>query len=74
MNAASHDLVVKVGLTADLFVWARDEAEARGLSLSAFVRMLIIAERREQARFQITHDDREAASSGISLKRDGGAG
>lgn len=46
MNAASHDLKTCCFLTADEYLFARDEAEARGLSVSAFIRTLVIKERR----------------------------
>jgi hypothetical protein len=43
---AGHDLIVKVGLTADQYVWLRDRAEALGLSQSAYLRLLLQADRR----------------------------
>jgi len=46
---ANMDLQVKVGLTADLFVWSRDAAEEAGLSHSAFLRNLLAEERRRRA-------------------------
>lgn len=46
MNAAAHDLKTCCFLTADEYLFARDEAEARGLSVSAFIRTLVINERR----------------------------
>ena len=49
MMTNNHDVIVKVGLTADQFVWMHDEAEALGLSDSAFVRQLIQQARRSAA-------------------------
>lgn len=49
MGTTSHDIIVKVGLTADQFVWMHSEAEAMGLSDSAFVRQLIQQARRSAA-------------------------
>ena len=46
MNAAAHDLKTCCFLTADEYLFCRDEAEARGLSVSAFLRTLVIQERR----------------------------
>lgn len=58
-----HDLVVKAGLTADQFLWLRNEAEALGLSQSGMIRLLIQQERRRQALTQITPNDHAAASA-----------
>lgn len=70
MKAATHDIIVKVGLTADQFVWMHAEAEALGLSDSAFVRQLIQQARRSaamsslssiQASFEMADSDRKRA-------------
>ncbi len=49
MKPDNHDVIVKVGLTADQFIWMHDEAEALGLSDSAYIRQLIQQARRSDA-------------------------
>ena len=43
------DITIKIGLTADQFLFIRDEAEANGLSVSAMVRNLVANLQRAQA-------------------------
>jgi hypothetical protein len=43
------DITIKIGLTADQFLFIRDEAEAKGLSVSALVRNMIANLQRAQA-------------------------
>ena len=55
--AAPHDVIVKVGLTADQFIFMRDEAEALGLSHSAYLRLLVNQQRRSCALSQLSDSD-----------------
>jgi hypothetical protein len=43
----NHDIRVSTLLTPDEFTWSRDEAEARGVSQSAYIRDLIRQDRRK---------------------------
>lgn len=43
----NHDIRVSTLLTPDEFTWSRDEAEARGISQSAYIRELIRQDRRK---------------------------
>lgn len=43
----NHDIRVSTLLTPDEFTWSRDEADARGLSQSAYIRELIRQDRRK---------------------------
>ena len=54
---AGHDIKVCAFLTADEYIFARDESEARGISISAFIRMLIIRERRAVSRERLSADE-----------------
>jgi hypothetical protein len=45
----NHDIFVKVGLTADQYIFLRDEADSRDLSQSAYLRQLIEQDRRRCA-------------------------
>ena len=53
--AAPHDVIVKVGFTADQFIFMRDEAEALGLS--AYLRLLVNQQRRSCALSQLSDSD-----------------
>lgn len=66
---ASHDLIVKVGLTADQFLWLRDRAEVLGLSQSAYLRLLLQADRRAHAHAHLRAVDHPADSAGPGLER-----
>jgi len=54
----NHDVIVKVGFTADQFLWLRNEAEALGLSQSAFLRNLVMQARRSQSLNELSDIDR----------------
>jgi hypothetical protein len=66
---AGHDVVVKCGLTADQYVWLRDRAEALGLSQSAYLRMLLQADRRAHARGHLGAAEHPADSAGAGPER-----
>jgi hypothetical protein len=46
-RANMRDIKVAVLLTPDEYTWSRSEADVRGLSQSAYIRSLIIKDRRE---------------------------
>lgn len=54
----NHDVIVKAGFTADQFLWLRNEAEALGLSQSAFLRNLVMKARRDQSLSELSDLDR----------------
>ena len=66
---AGHDIVVKVGVTADQYVWLRDRAEALGLSQSAYLRLLLQADRRAHARGHLDAAEHPADSAGCGPER-----
>jgi len=49
MGSSNHDIIVKVGFTADQYVWMKEAAEESGLSHSAYIRNLVAEERRRRA-------------------------
>jgi len=49
MSNQHFDVTIKIGLTADQFIFIRDEAEASGLSVSAMVRNMVATLQREHA-------------------------
>ena len=49
MAAPNHDVIVKVGLTADQYLWLKNEAEESGLSQSAYLRQIVQTMRRQVA-------------------------
>jgi hypothetical protein len=77
--ANNMDIQVKVGLTADLFIWMRDAADEAGLSHSAFLRFLLAEERRKRALTSLSAEINGGAIPGVtpawakdlSLYRDG---
>ena len=54
----NHDVIVKVGFTADQFLWLRNEAEEIGLSQSAFLRNLVMKARRDKSLSELDNIDR----------------
>jgi hypothetical protein len=66
---AGHDVVVKCGLTADQYVWLRDRAEALGLSQSAYLRLLLQADRRAHARGHLGAAEHPVESAGPGPER-----
>ena len=69
IDEAGHDIVVKCGLTADQYVWLRDRAEALGLSQSAYLRLLLQADRRAHAHAHLRAGDHPADSAGPGPER-----
>lgn len=69
MNAAQHDLKTCTFLTADEYLFCRDEAEARGLSVSAFIRALVINERRAVSIARLSPAERYEQSSEVGPVR-----
>ncbi len=65
----AHDIVVKVGLTADQFLWLRDEAEAVGLSHSAYLRQLVQQARRHAALNSLSAIDHPSTMPDLGLDR-----
>ena len=49
MASQHFDITIKIGLTADQYLFIRDEAEANGLSVSAQVRNMVAMLQRAQA-------------------------
>lgn len=54
----NHDVIVKAGFTADQYLWLSNEAEALGLSHSAFLRNLVMKARRDQSLRELSDLDR----------------
>jgi hypothetical protein len=69
ISEAGHDLIVKVGLTADQYVWLRDRAEVLGLSQSAYLRLLLQADRRAHARGHLGAAEHPTDSAGAGPER-----
>jgi hypothetical protein len=65
----SHDVIVKVGLTADQFLWLRDESEALGLSHSAYLRQLVQQARRHAALNSLSDVRAHQAMPDLGLNR-----
>jgi hypothetical protein len=60
MSAAERTRRISVGLEEPLFAWAEQQADASGLSLSAFIRDCVFLARHrqeEQQRKQAGHPD-----------------
>lgn len=64
--ANNMDIQVKVGLTADLFVWMRDASDEAGLSHSAFLRFLLAEERRRRALNALSAEVASGAIPGVT--------
>lgn len=58
-----HDQRVPVLLTADEYLFARDEAERRGMSISAYFRWLLAADRRHVALGKLSTHERYEKSA-----------
>lgn len=63
-RANRHDYPVPVLLTADEYVWSKNEAKDRDLSHSAYIRSLIIADRRkvEARKLSLSLDDKNTSN------------
>lgn len=57
-RADAHDIRSTVLLTADEYTWSMAEAKARDLSHSAYIRSLIIADRRAVEAGKLSHGER----------------
>lgn len=57
-RADNHDIRSTVMLTADEYTWSMAEAKARDLSHSAYIRSLIIADRRTVESSKLSHGER----------------
>ncbi len=66
---AGHDIVVKVGVTADQYVWLRDRAEVLGLSQSAYLRLLLQADRRAHFHAHLGAAEHPVDSAGAGPER-----
>lgn len=57
-RADNHDIRVQVLLTPDEYTWSKAEAEKHDLSHSAYVRKLIINDRRTVEMSKLSHGER----------------
>lgn len=57
-KADPHDQRVPILLTADEYLFCRDEAEKRGISISAYFRQLLNVDRRSVALGELSVDQR----------------
>lgn len=60
----AHDQRVPVLLTADEYLFARDEAARRGIAISAYFRALLLSDRRHVALGELSPDERYHESAG----------
>ncbi len=67
-----NDVIVKIGMPADLFIWSRDTSDESGLSHAAFIRLLVSEERRRRAlgRLSVTERYGDTDGSGPFRARD----
>ena len=65
--AEHYDVIVKVGFTADQFLWMKDESIQSGLSQSAFIRSLVIKEIRSQSIVKLSSSERSSESPEVGL-------
>ena len=65
--AEHYDVIVKVGFTADQFLWMKDESIQSGLSQSAFIRSLVIKAIRSQSIVKLSASERSSESPEVGL-------